>query len=207
VPDRHPTARRLIDHGLRLFAENGIAGTPIVRIEEAAGLAPSSGAFYRHFRSKSDLLVAAVDDAAASTQVGADWLNALEDLALQDQVVAIARGAWFVFDAHRDLVLVLTRDTHPKPPNYGYEATQFPGMGMTFIATWIRAHVATGDLAPIADPEATALVFADALTNYWLQREAEDPIPYGVDSDRFIAAWADLLLRLRPSSPRRRTHR
>jgi AcrR family transcriptional regulator len=207
VPDRHPTARRLVEHGLRLFAENGIAGTPIVRIEEAAGLAPSSGAFYRHFKSKADLLAAAVDDAAASTQAGAEWINALDGLSLEDQAVAIARGAWFLLDAHRDLVLVLTRDTHPKPANYGYEASMFPGGGHSFIATWLRTHIDTGKLAPIADPEATALVFADALTNYWLQREAEDPIPYGIDSDRFITAWAALVLRLRPQPPNRRRQR
>jgi AcrR family transcriptional regulator len=207
VPDRHPTARRLIDRGLRLFAENGIAGTPIVRIEEAAGLAPSSGAFYRHFKSKADLLAAAVDDAAASTQAGAEWINALDGLSLEDQVVAIARGAWFLLDAHRDLVLVLTRDTHPKPANYGYEPTMFPGGGPSFIATWLRNHIETGDLAPLDDPEATALVLADSLTTFWLQREAEDPIPYGIDSDRFITAWADLVLRLRPPPRTRRRQR
>jgi AcrR family transcriptional regulator len=198
VPERHPTARRLIEHGLRLFAESGVAGTPIVRIEEAAGLAPSSGAFYRHFQSKAELLAAAVDDAAASMHYGAEMFDALEGMSLEDQATFIARGAWFMFDAHRDLVLVLTRDTHPRPANYGYEPTMFPGGGMTFIATWLRGRMASGDLASIPDPEATALVLADALTNYWLQREAEDPIPYGVDGDRFIAAWVDLVLRLRP---------
>lgn len=197
MPERHPTARRLIEHGLRLFAEHGVAGTPIVRIEEAAGLAPSSGAFYRHFRSKAELLEAAVDDAAASTLAGADFLSALDGLSLEAQAVAIARGAWFVFDAHRDLVLVLTRDTHPRPRSYGYEPGMFPGSGPRFIASWLRTHVESGDFAPIGDPDATALVLADALTNYWLQREAEDPVPYGVESDRFVGAWVELVLRLR----------
>jgi hypothetical protein len=52
----------------------------------------------------------------------------------------------------------------------------------------------------VEDPEATAVVLMDALTNYWLQREVEDPVPYGVDGDRFVAAWSRLVLGMRPAA-------
>jgi AcrR family transcriptional regulator len=202
VPDRHPTARRLIDHGLRLFAEHGVAATPIVKIEDAAGLAPGSGAFYRHFRSKDELLAAAVEDVAASMQSAVTQLEMLDGYSLEDQVVLLARGTWLVFDAHRDLVLVLTRDAGRKPAGYSHSPTSFPGAGVAFVAGWLRARVDTGDLA-IVDPDATALVLLDALTNYWLQREAEDAVPYGVDGDRFVAAWVELVLATRRRRSRR----
>lgn len=197
MPDRHPTARRLIEDGLRLFAEVGVAGTPIVRIEEAAGLAPGSGAFYRHFRSKAELLAAAVADAATATQFGIDQLAVAERLPFEDQPVFIARGAWLMFDAHRDLLLVLTRERGPRPAGYGHGPDDWPGSGVPFVSSWLRARVASGDLAPVEDPDATALVLLDTLWAYWLQREAEGPTPYGIDDTRFIAAWTDLVLRLR----------
>jgi AcrR family transcriptional regulator len=196
VGTRHPTAVRLIEHGLRLFAQAGMVGTPIVRIEEAAGLAPGSGAFYKHFRSKDELLAAAVADAAASTQRAADTFLALDGFTLEEQLVLIARGTWATFDTHRDLILVLTRDVRarPTPPGYSHAADDFPGQGVALVAAWLRRRVDGGDVGPVVDPEATALVLLDALTNHWLQREAEDAAPYGVDRERFLAAWVDLAL-------------
>src|SRR3954453_10574919 len=172
MPERYQTARRIIKEALRLFADNGVAGTPIVRIEQAAGLAPGSGAFYRHFKSKAAILEAAVDDAAEAAGVGAD-LAILDDLPLHEQVLFIARGTWMVFDSHRDLMLVLSRDTSPLPANYGHEPDTFPGNGVAFLGSWLTSRAQARVLKRVDDPEATALVLLDALTFYWLQKEAE----------------------------------
>ena len=48
---------RILAEALRLFGEQGYAGTSIAQIEKAAGLSPGSGALYRHFKSKDELLV------------------------------------------------------------------------------------------------------------------------------------------------------
>ena len=198
MPERHPTARRIIREALRLFAEDGIAGTPIVRIEEAAGLAPSSGAFYRHFTSKAAVLEAAVDDAAAASALAVDALAALDELPLDQQVLFIARGTWMVFDSQRDLMLVLTRGAAPPPANYSHDSADFPDNGVAFLADWLtkRSRGRGRVLKQMADPEATALVLLDALTFYWMQKEAEAAAPYGVDSERFIKAWCSLVLQL-----------
>ncbi len=196
VSERHPTARRIIKEALRLFAENGIAGTPIVRIEEAAGLAPSSGAFYRHFASKAAVLEAAVDDAAKTSALGIDVLATLDDLPLDQQVVFIARGTWMVFDSQRDLMLVLTSGMSPLPSNYKHDAESFPGNGVAFVEQWLRRRIRGRALKRVADPKATALVLLDALTFYWMQKEGEDPTPYGVDSERFIKSWCELVSQL-----------
>ena len=196
MPDRHPTARRIISVALRLFAENGIAGTSIVRIEEAAGLAPSSGAFYRHFKSKEAVLEAAVADAASAPSFDLD--AAIKELPLEDQALFIARGTWMFFDSQRDLMLVLIRGAAPAPTSYGHDANQFPGNGVAFLASWLRSRSRSRHLTRITDPEATALVLLDALTFFWMQKEGEGPNPYGVDSERFIKAWCDLVLLLKP---------
>jgi len=196
VPERHPTAQRIIKEALGLFAQHGIAGTPIVRIEQAAGLAPSSGAFYRHFPSKAAVLEAAVEDAAASTAWAVEVHSTLDDLPLDQQVLFIARGTWMMFDAHRDLMLVLTRGTAPLPSNYGHDSRTFPGSGVTFLAEWLETCGKGRAFKRVADHEATALVLLNALTFYWMQKEGESPTPYGVDSERFIEAWCTLVLQL-----------
>lgn len=196
MSERHPTAQRIINEALRLFAENGIAGTPIVRIEQAAGLAPSSGAFYRHFSSKAAVLEAAVDDAAATVAWAVDAHATLDDLPLDQQVLFIARGTWMLFDSQRDLMLVLTRDTAPLPTNYGHDSGAFPGAGVSFLAEWLNRCGNGRTFKRLDDHEATALVLLDALTFYWMQKEGESPAPYGVDSERFIQAWCSLVVQL-----------
>lgn len=49
----------------RLFAEQGYEATSVADIQAAAGLAPGSGALYKHFRSKRALRDAVLADQAA----------------------------------------------------------------------------------------------------------------------------------------------
>lgn len=46
---------------LDLFAEEGFGGTTISAVEREVGLAAGTGSLYRHFKSKEELLHAAVD--------------------------------------------------------------------------------------------------------------------------------------------------
>lgn len=194
MPERHPTATRLIEAALGLFAAQGVAGTTIVKIEEAAGLAPGSGAFYRHFKSKDELLDAAMIDAEETTDWGADKF-ATHDMDLLDEARFIAWGTWYVFDAHRDLVLVLTRET-TRPSRYTQNPDGWPGQGYAFVTTWLDTKVKAG-LLRASDTRATAIVLMDAVVNYWLQRQTESDEPYGVDADRFLDAWVELIAGLR----------
>jgi AcrR family transcriptional regulator len=57
-----PTTReRILDAALELFVERGFRGTTISDVERRVGLAAGTGSFYRHFRSKEELLRAAVE--------------------------------------------------------------------------------------------------------------------------------------------------
>jgi hypothetical protein len=95
-------------------------------------------------------------------------------------------------------MLVLSRDPSPTPRSYSHEPGMFPGNGVAFLARWLRSRAKTKALKRLKDPEATALVLLDALTFYWLQKQTETPTPYGVDSERFIRAWCDMVLDLAP---------
>lgn len=58
---RSGTREKILEVALDLFAEDGFAGTTITAIERRVGLAAGTGSLYRHFRSKEELLHAAVD--------------------------------------------------------------------------------------------------------------------------------------------------
>jgi AcrR family transcriptional regulator len=57
------TRERILDAALELFVERGAPGTTVTDIERAVGLAAGTGSFYRHFRSKEDVLAACVERA------------------------------------------------------------------------------------------------------------------------------------------------
>jgi AcrR family transcriptional regulator len=54
------TRDRILDVAFDMFVNEGFGGTAIIEVERRVGLKPGTGSFYRHFRSKEDLLRAAV---------------------------------------------------------------------------------------------------------------------------------------------------
>ena len=61
-----PTTReRILVAALAQFIERGVDGTTVSSIERAVGLAAGTGSFYRHFGSKEEVLVAAVEEGVA----------------------------------------------------------------------------------------------------------------------------------------------
>ena len=52
TPRRSDAADRILREAMRLFAERGYERTTVPDIQEAAGLAPGSGAMYKHYPSK-----------------------------------------------------------------------------------------------------------------------------------------------------------
>src|SRR5438445_4743092 len=112
---RRRTRDRVMDETLRLVAARGVAATPVVDIEAAAGLAPGRGGFYRHFPSKEAALHAALQreldrlrarqDQAANADGLADELSAgLAWLAeLGPLITIVMRDGATLPDTTRDL--------------------------------------------------------------------------------------------------------
>lgn len=76
---------------LRLIIKNGYVKTSIADIERAAGLAPRTGAFYRHYASKADLAVEIGETSIIETRADLG----LDKLPLGDtrsELVMIAKG-------------------------------------------------------------------------------------------------------------------
>lgn len=58
---RTDTRERIVAAATTLFADGGYGATSVAEIERAVGLTPGAGGLYRHFRSKDELLLAAVE--------------------------------------------------------------------------------------------------------------------------------------------------
>lgn len=177
------TRTRILDTALRLFVAHGSEGVAVTAIEEGAGLSPGSGSFYRHFRSKEDVLAAVVDrevDRAAARRVvaggpdlAADYLASLEAL-----------------DALRPLVALLVREG-TRLPHLDRVRDVLAVQGARLDAEQLAVRMAACEI-PARDAEAVASVVLCALVGQHLATQFFGGA-VGVDRARFVTALASLV--------------
>ncbi|MEC3979175.1 TetR/AcrR family transcriptional regulator [Amycolatopsis sp. H20-H5] len=184
---------RIVRVAVGLFAERGYGATSVALIQEAAGLAPGSGALYKHFRSKEELLAAAVERHVSGyqeaerevlpTMAGGDPRQALE---------AIAYGLVGALEANADLVRVTFRDLrdHPELADRVFDGV-LRALHRT-LAGWLAEQAAAGRLR-VADCDATAAVLFSGLSYYRALAICTERAPAEIDDERLVRAWIELV--------------
>jgi len=119
-----PTRDRILDAALELFIERGIAGTTVSDIERAVGLAAGTGSFYRHFRSKEDLIIPAFRRGVTERVARLDAAR-VPETGIDDPVERDARDYRALLDGMRQF--------HPLWVLLFSERAQFPAMQEVFV--------------------------------------------------------------------------
>jgi AcrR family transcriptional regulator len=179
--------RRLIDAAFEVMREGGSLDPRVEQIVRAAGL--SNQAFYRHFRSKAELLLAVLDD-------GIQRLHAY----LSRRMDAAASGdarvrAWLEGMLAQALHPAGAAATRPFALARARLAEQFPAevtRSETQLAALVRGAleqaVREGSF-PAADPERDARALHD-LALGWLQRALREPGPASAEDARALLEFA-----------------
>ena len=166
--ERGKTRLLLLDAGLNLFSSRGYDGVAVGELEEAVGLKPGSGSFYRHFADKEALLKAIMEreieqarqrrssEQTALADAGRDIRVALVEqfrLTLQglrqntERINLLSRGADHFPALRRELRKSLVQDA------------------LQAVSNVYRARMQAGELIE-ADPQAVASVVQSALYGY-----------------------------------------
>jgi AcrR family transcriptional regulator len=192
------TRERIVAEALRLFAERGYSATSVAEIEAASGLSPGAGGLYRHFRSKEEVLSAAVRGHITRTREQISTVmeraTALEDQPLEERLRLTCKAGLAKMREEQDLVRVLFRDLD-----------QFPGLITEIregivnplydaIGSWLSQQPEFADADE--DWPAISSILGGAVVNYWLANESLYEPPTRISEERFIAAWARLALGL-----------
>jgi AcrR family transcriptional regulator len=186
---RRPNTReRILAASLELFLERGFDGTTVSDIERAVGLAAGTGSFYRHFRSKDDVFVAAVEQSA--TEYIDEFLETLRELdGIDDPVERLRRdfhmrlGAMQKFDPimrlmrgererFPELEKTFTTDLELDQWQLGWDDHPLPGIAMA-------ALVGYGQLSQLQDSpyrDLPADDFIDALVELLTTADVMPPI-------------------------------
>lgn len=186
-----PTRERLLSEAMRLFGEQGYQGTSVAQIEEAAGLAPGSGALYHHFRSKEEVLEAGIDRQLDRRRAMRDIRVLFAGLGdLRSELTMMGRFMFSVLDDETELLQIASR----VPPELGKRlntayAALFEGM-YADLADWVRDWVP--DIAK-ADARAIATVAVNALLGKRATRTFYRPSKTDLTDEAYLGEWTAML--------------
>lgn len=191
-----PTRERILDGAWRLFLKQGFAGTTISEIEGAASLAKGTGSFYRHFRSKEDVLRAAVDrevdrlDAMRTSgpeldEVGGD-VRVVLAIEFQRRLDSLRRL--------QPLMVLMHREREHLGPSRKRLGESVIGRNLEVRSQRLESWMSQG-VIPARDAEALAATVMCALTGYHLSLEFFGSPPGSLKEEEFVSTLVDLVVR------------
>jgi len=196
------TADRLLDAGLTLFAEQGFRATTVGQIEQRAGFAPRGGTLYKHFESKRALLEAALQRHVESIARFDDVLRLLPLTDLRSELLLLARWMLAELDREKAISLVIEKNGADVPDLVEAMRIGVMERGYEFAIQYLEQRFP--DMPGYADSdrdrEATAVLMIGALVNVRRAAWTYGKPPLGIDDDRAINAWVDVVTRLLESS-------
>ena len=189
------TRDRILDASLRLFAHRGVDGTNVTDIEAESGLSPGSGSFYRHFRSKEDVLEAVVDreiDQARKRRESAPPPDAVPAGDVRVTLAVEFAEALAGLERMRHLIALLGRERDRMPDLAPRINEVMVEGGLRVGAERIQSRSDAGQI-PERDAEGVASVVMSALVGFHLASQFFRGVPNPVDRARFVSSLVDLV--------------
>jgi AcrR family transcriptional regulator len=181
---------RLLAAALRLFAAKGYAATSVADIQRASGLAPGSGALYKHFASKRELLEAAVTHRIDSIVAAREQFDAGQPGSVEQAVRTAGQLIWSNLNQSEDLLKVMLREPEELGDLDEKTWQVITDNAYQRFADELTASNRSGRTR-IPDPEAAAAVAIASLSYAATLQALSGRVPGNVDEDRYFEAWVD----------------
>lgn len=182
-----PTRERLVTEAMRLFSAKGFEATSVSQIEAAAGLAPGSGALYRHFKSKDALLDAGIDRQLDRRRAMRDIRALFAGLGdLHAELTVLGRYLLNVIDEEIELLQIAARTPAGQSTRLDTAyAALMDGLN-TELAEWIstwKPQLSQQDCTILAALGVNGIL-GTRFTTGLIHRVATD-----IPDDRYLAEW------------------
>lgn len=175
---------------IRLFATHGFSGTTVGEIERAAGLAPRAGGLYKHFRSKEDVLSAAIERHVREMERMRSRLEVMPLGDLRAELTLAARWALAELGEEQLVMKVVQKDGDRFPELVREVHARIVAPGHAQAARIFERMFA--ELGIVGrDPRAVAAVALGALVDYRIEETMFGVPPGGIGEEEFIEAWVD----------------
>lgn len=184
--------QRILDAAFKLFAEQGYADTSVADVQAASGLSSGSGALYKHFRSKEELLEAGIERELVHLEAVRIARRIVPDLGdFRTELEIVGRFLLMELAAERDLLRVLLRDGERFPKLLARTKERLIEPVYSEFTQWLRDHA---DAVCVPDIEATAAVALGAIVQYRAIEALLGEAPMGMDEERFLQAWVGMVV-------------
>ncbi|WP_214474003.1 TetR/AcrR family transcriptional regulator [Mesorhizobium sp. dw_380] len=183
---------RILREAIRLFAERGYDRTSVPDIQEAAGLSRGSGALYKHFSSKEDLLATAVEQFVGTARQAQAELGETV-LSFDEGSRRLVESMLEKLGANRDMLRILWRDLEHFPELKASARSEIMQSTYLAVAEWLRERQRQGELRP-HDSEAVAAVIVGSVAMFRVFEAIWGERAIDISDERFASAWSDLLL-------------
>lgn len=184
---------RLLAEALKLFAAKGYAATSVADIQRASGLAPGSGALYKHFGSKRELLEAAVAHRIDSIVGARQQFDAGEPGSIEQAVRTAGRLIWNNLKQSEELLKVTLREPGELGDLDEKTWQVITDNAYQRFADELAASNRSGRTR-IPDPQATAAVAIASLSYAATLQALSGRLPGNIDEERYFEAWVNQTL-------------
>jgi AcrR family transcriptional regulator len=179
---------RLLAEALKLFAAKGYAATSVADIQRASGLAPGSGALYKHFASKRELLEAAVTHRIESIVAAREQFDAGQPGSVEQAVRTAGQLIWSNLNQSEDLLKVMLREPEELGDLDEKTWQVITDNAYQRFADELTASNRSGRTS-IPDPEAAAAVAIASLSYAATLQALSGRLPGNVDEGRYFESW------------------
>jgi AcrR family transcriptional regulator len=179
---------RLLAAALKLFAAKGYSATSVADIQRASGLAPGSGALYKHFASKRELLEAAVAHQIDMIVDARERYDAGERGGVEQAVRTAGRLIWENLRDSEDVLKVMLREPEELGDLDEKTWQVITDNAYQRFADELAASNRSGRTC-IPDPEAAAAVAIGSLSYAATLQALTGRSPGNVGDDRYFEAW------------------
>lgn len=185
------THDRLLDAAIALFARQGYASTSVAEIQQACGLSAGSGALYKHFPSKSALLLEATRRHVDSIIAAREEHDRTRPTDIREALRRGAERIWDTIEANSELLRVMFRE-----PEAIEDFTEELWSAVTESAYGrlgtALSGAAAADASRVEDPEATAALLLASIAYFPVVRMLIGQTPGKISADRYREAWLRL---------------
>src|SRR5262249_26859619 len=147
-----------------------------------------AGGFYRHFKSKQEVLIEAVERMVAQMVVEMRVEDVLKQKNVRNELLFIARKFLEHAEKYRTLRLLFAREAHKSPPLRAAAQRANLKLAHQDIVPW-TAH-ALKRAARKEEAETFAFLIFGPVLLYLISLDREQPA-FGLSEMRALTAWAD----------------
>jgi AcrR family transcriptional regulator len=185
-----PMRDQLVNAAIDLFSTKGYDATSVADIQTACGLTAGSGALYKHFPSKEELLREVLRRHVTGIAHDREEAVANPPEGLNAGLRYLAETVWRSMERDRNVVRITLRDLDPFPDLVD-ELWDSTLRNVYQQAALVIRHEKEQGRIDVADPEATAAVLVASLTYFPILEGLIGRTPGDVDRGRFLNAWVD----------------